>query len=67
MTPVELDAHLRTTKAAAFSKLKTGGVKIERTIRGSLDLLSVGRHHPNWLVYVDFVNGIVVNGLIKVS
>lgn len=40
-------------------------MEIDKTLKASHGLMSVSKTHPNWVAYVDFVNGIVVRGLSK--
>ena len=64
-TPQEMAAAQKQLIAQRFQDMKTGGIAIDKKLQASHAIMKVAKVHPNWCAYVDFTNGIVVNGLSK--
>ena len=65
VAPEELSSLFKMQKKSKFDAIKKGGKEIERMLKASHAIMKVSKTHPNWKAYVDFVNGIVVDGLAK--
>eukprot|EP00961_Rhodomonas_salina_P079496 1068191-Rhodomonas_salina.1 len=50
-----------------YAVIEKGGVTIHEHLEGSNKVLRVTRSNENWRRYVDYVNQIVVNGLVEVT
>ncbi|KDO33137.1 hypothetical protein SPRG_01949 [Saprolegnia parasitica CBS 223.65] len=66
MSVTEFDESQAPTRLAKYQQIKEGGNEIHRLLKDTLKKLKVSQGSPDWRAYVDFINGIVEDGLTKV-
>ena len=58
----EFEAENEATLAARYSAVRDGGKRIAALMKETLQKLKVSAGLPDWRAYLDFVNGIVIEG-----
>ncbi|KAE9226456.1 Dynein beta chain, flagellar outer arm [Phytophthora fragariae] len=62
----EFEEHQKTLCQQKYHVVKEGGNEIHRLLKDSLKHLRVAQGSPDWRAYVDYVSGIVEDGLARV-
>ena len=65
MTPDEFEAGYKVSRTSRYAQIQEGGKSVDRKLKESAVIMKVGKGNPLWSAYVDFVNGIVVQGLAR--
>jgi len=65
MTPEEFEAMYKAARTQRYAAIQEGGKAIDRKLKESQAIMKVPKGSPHWAAYVDFVNGIVVQGLAR--
>ncbi|RYY38442.1 hypothetical protein EON62_00440, partial [archaeon] len=65
MSPEEFEATFKAARTQRYAAIQEGGKAIDKKLKESQAIMKVPRGSPNWAAYVDFVNGIVVQGLAR--
>jgi dynein heavy chain len=67
MTPDEFESMYKTARSMRYAAIAEGGKVIDKKLReaSAMTKLPKGGVSPHWSAYVDFVNGIVVQGLSR--
>ena len=65
-SPAEFNSAHEALKKMRYAEMKTGGADIDRKLKDSMALLKVQKTAREWRGYVDFVNDVVVDGLVRV-
>ena len=63
----DLEALLNQTKSAQYHHIKEGGQEIHKLLKDTNRTLKVSQGLPDWKCYVDFINNIVVGGLVDTT
>ncbi|OQS01914.1 dynein heavy chain [Thraustotheca clavata] len=66
LSATEFEESQVATRNAKYTQIKDGGNEIHRLLKDTLKKLKVSQGSPDWRAYVDFINGIVEDGLTKV-
>ncbi|OQS01624.1 dynein heavy chain [Achlya hypogyna] len=66
LSVAEFEESQVQTRNLKYQQIKEGGNEIHRLLKDTLKKLKVSQGSPDWRAYVDFVNGIVEDGLTKV-
>jgi dynein heavy chain len=62
----EFEAEHKSTKTHRYKAISDGGKHIHHLVKESNKALKVSHGLPDWKAYVDFVNDMVVGGLVEV-
>ena len=54
-------------RSQRYHVIKEGGSEIHKLLKDTNKQLKVSQGLPDWKAYVDFINNIVVGGLVQVS
>ena len=66
LTPEEMELAYKTTRTARYASIQEGGKMVMKKLKEMEGILKLPKTSAKeWGVYVDFVNGIVVQGLQK--
>ncbi|RQM21208.1 hypothetical protein B5M09_003796 [Aphanomyces astaci] len=66
LSVTEFTESQQPLRAAKYVVIKEGGNEIHRLLKDTLKKLKVSQGSPDWRSYVDYINGIVEDGLAKV-
>ncbi|RHY34017.1 hypothetical protein DYB32_001198 [Aphanomyces invadans] len=66
LSVAEFNESQQPLRAAKYLLIKEGGNEIHRLLKDTLKKLKVSQGSPDWRSYVDYINGIVEDGLAKV-
>ena len=56
----------RQSRSLRYTVIKNGGTEIHKLLKDTIRKLKVSQGLPDWKSYVDFINNIVVGGLVQV-
>jgi dynein heavy chain, axonemal len=66
MSPEEFEATYKTTRTQRYAAIAEGGKSIDKRLKDSAAVMKIPKGGTaHWNAYVDFVNGIVVQGLAR--
>lgn len=65
MTPDEFESMYKTLRTTRYSAIQEGGKSIDKKLKESQAIMKAPKGSVHWGAYVDFVNGIVVQGLAR--
>jgi dynein heavy chain len=65
--PAEFQQAHRQLLHAGFKSIRDKGNSIHKMLRESNKVLKVSQGLPDWKAYVDFVNNVVVGGLVRIA
>jgi dynein heavy chain, axonemal len=65
MTPDEFEGGYKVARTSRYALIQEGGKSVDKKLKDGALVMKVGKGNPHWSAYVDFVNGIVVQGLAR--
>jgi dynein heavy chain, axonemal len=65
MSPDEFEAGYKVARTSRYAAIQEGGKSVDKKLKESAVIMKVGKGNAHWGAYVDFVNGIVVQGLAR--
>ena len=64
---VDFEALLHSVKKSQYHTIKEGGQEVHKLLKDTNRSLKVSQGLPDWKAYVDFINSIIVSGLVDVA
>lgn len=65
MLPDDLEQTHQSTVMPRIEEIKNNGKEIHRLMKDTFDSIKPDKKAPTWLAYVDYVNGLVIDGITK--
>lgn len=65
MLPDDLEQTHQSTIMPRLEDIKNNGKEIHRLMKDTGDNIKPDKKSPSWLAYVDYVNGLVIEGITK--
>ena len=65
MNPDEFEQAYKPMRMTRYSAIQEGGKIVDKKLKESAAIMKVPKNSKEWTTYIDFVNGIVVQGLTR--